>query len=77
MTDESIVGNVKLVEKSPDNLDVGEGTHILQGGKFRGVSVGRSETGFFPFSHRTRSNKSYDNPNDIPEEIIRFIRSTG
>ena len=77
MTDESIIGNVKLVEKDPNNLEVGEGTFPIQGGKFRGVSIGRSETGYFPFTHRTRSNKSYDDPQDIPEDVVRFVRSTG
>ena len=77
MTEESIIGGVKLVEKAPDNLDVGEGTYPLNGGKFRGVSIGRSDTGFFPFTHRTRSNKSYNTPQDIPEDVIRFVRSTG
>lgn len=78
MTEEkSLVGGVTFVEKSPDNLDVGEGTYPQQGGKFRGVSIGRSETGFFPFTHRTRSNKSYNNPNDIPDNVITFVRSTG
>jgi len=77
MTEESIVGNVKLTDKAPDNLDVGEGTLPLQGGRFRGVSVGRSDSGFFVFTHRTRSNKSYNNPNDIPDNVVTFVRSTG
>ena len=77
MTEESLVGGVKLVEKSPDNLDVGEGTYPQQGGKYRGESIGRSDSGFFPFTHRTRSNKSYDKPSDIPDNVITFVRSTG
>lgn len=78
MTDEkSLVGGVKLVEKAPDSLDVGEGTYPQQGGKFRGVSIGRSDSGFFPFTHRTRSNKSYDKPSDIPDNVLTFVRSTG
>ena len=61
MTDEAEVHGFKLVEKVPEELGVGEGTHPHQGGRFRGVSVGRSERGFFAFTHRARS-KTW-NPN--------------
>jgi hypothetical protein len=79
MTEEqkSLVGDVTLVEKAPHNLEVGEGTYPQQGGKFRGVSIGRSDSGYFPFTHRTRSNKSYNDPSDIPDNVITFVRSTG
>ena len=77
MTEKSLVGGVELVEKAPDNLDVGEGTSPHKGGKFRRGRIWRSKTGFFPFTHRTRSNKAYNTPNDIPDNVITFVRSTG
>lgn len=76
MTDRSVTGNVDLVEKAPENLEVGEGTYPALGGKFRGVSVGRNEYGFFAFTHRTNS-REFNTPSDIPEETVTFVRSTG
>jgi len=76
MTDTSLTGGVKLVEKAPENLEIGEGTFPAHGGKFRGVSVGRNDYGYFVFTHRTNS-KEYNSPADIPDETITFVRSTG
>ena len=76
MTEESLTGGVKLVEKAPEDLDIGEGTYPAHGGRFRGVSIGRNDYGYFAFTHRTNS-KEYDSPAKIPEETITFVRSTG
>ncbi len=73
---EMIVGDFILKLKSPEELDVGEGTYPAQGGKFRGVSVGRSDLGFCAFSHRTNS-RTYNSPADIPDDVVTFVRSTG
>ena len=77
MTEKSLVGDVDLVNKAPENLDIGEGTSPGMGGRFRGVSVGRNENGFFAFTHKTRTNKNYNSPSEIPDEAIHFVRSTG
>jgi hypothetical protein len=77
MTEKSLIGDVNLVDKAPENLDIGEGTNPSLGGRFRGVSVGRNEYGYFAFTHRTRTNKTYNSPADIPDNDIQFVRSTG
>jgi len=76
MSDEHSIHGFNLVEKVPEKLDVGEGTYPHQGGRFRGVSVGRSDLGYFAFTHRARS-RVWNSPKDIPEDAILFIRSTG
>jgi hypothetical protein len=76
MTDGAEVHGFELVEKVPEELEVGEGTHPHQGGRFRGVSIGRSDLGFFAFTHRARS-KTWNTPKEIPDDVVTFIRSTG
>ncbi len=77
MTDkEMIVGNYKLTEKAPEDLNIGEGTYPAGGGKFRGVSVGRTDLGYCAFTHRANS-RTYNSPADIPNDVVTFIRSTG
>jgi len=76
MVDKSLTGNVELVDKAPENLEIGEGTFPAGGGKFRGVSVGRNDYGYFAFTHRTNS-REFNTPADIPDETVTFVRSTG
>lgn len=76
MTEEVTIHGFKLVEKAPENLEIGEGTYPARGGKFRGVSVGRSKLGYCAFTHRADS-RTFNTPKDIPEETVTFIRSTG
>ena len=76
MTEDISIHGFKLVEKVPEELEVGEGTRPHQGGRFRGVSVGRSKLGYFAFTHRARS-KTWNEPKEIPDDVVTFIRSTG
>ncbi len=76
MPEKVIVGGVELREKNPHELEIGEGTMPIQGGRFRGVSVGRNDTGYFVFTHRAMS-REYDSPNNIPDNAVGFVRSTG
>jgi hypothetical protein len=76
MSEEISIHGVKLVEKGPDKIDVGEGTFPNGGGRFRGVSVGRTALGFFAFTHRAGS-RTYNAPEDIPDSVVEYIRSTG
>lgn len=45
-------------------------------GRFKGVSVGRDSQGIYIYTHRARS-KSYSKQTDIPDSVIRRIKSTG
>ena len=77
MAEETIVMGMKLMEnKAPEELEVGEGTYPPQGGRFRGVSIGRNKIGYFCFTHRATS-REYNSPKDIPDGTIEFIRTTG
>lgn len=42
----------------------------------KGCSLGADKNGFFVYTHRARS-KSYPTVEDIPQEAIKFIESTG
>ena len=77
MTEDITIHGFKLVkDKAPEELDIGEGTYPADGGKFRGVSVGRTELGYCAFTHRADS-RTFNSPADIPDETVTFIRSTG
>lgn len=67
---------VRLVDKDPNSLDIGEGTYPARGGRFKGVSVGRNKVGYFAFTHRANS-REYNSPADIPDDVITYIESTG
>lgn len=70
------IRGILLVDKNSSMLQVGEGTHPRQSGRFDGVSIGRDRRGYFVFTHRARS-KSYVSRGKIPNNIIRYIKSTG
>lgn len=76
MSEDIIVAGVSLTDKDPHDLEVGEGTYPAKGGRFRGVSVGRNDTGYFVFTHRAMS-REFDSPDKINDNAIEFIRSTG
>jgi hypothetical protein len=44
--------------------------------KMDGVSLGYDHNGFFVYTGRCKS-KSYKTVDDIPDESIKFVRSTG
>ena len=68
--------DIKIVDRDPESLEIGEGTRPIQGGRFRGTSIGRGELGYFCFLHRSTS-KYYNSPADINDVDISFIRGTG
>jgi len=70
------IGKYTLVDKKVEELGLNELTHPHQGGRFRGVSVGRDKNGYFVATHRARS-PSFPSPDKIPRSYIRFIESTG
>ncbi len=41
-----------------------------------GVGLLKDNDGWFIRTHRARS-KSYPDPDDIPDSVVKFIRSTG
>lgn len=70
---ESIVLEKKRKDKDvehglpkPDSLKV----------KMKGVSLGKDKQGYFVYTHRARCS-SYETPEDIPTDKIKFIDSTG
>lgn len=66
----------RRVNSRANDLSVGEVTTPRHSGRYRGVSVGRDEDGFFVMTHRARS-KSYESPGEIPDKELKWIRSTG
>jgi hypothetical protein len=44
--------------------------------RFKEVSLGKDKDGFYVFTHRARSN-SYESPDTIPLDRVKFIASTG
>lgn len=63
-------------DKRASRLDIDEVTSPRDSGRFRGVSIGRDENGFFVMTHRSRS-KSYEQLRQIPNSLIKRIASTG
>ena len=48
----------------------------IDGKSFDGVSLGADDDGFFVYTHRARC-KSYDSPEKIPNDKIKYIETTG
>lgn len=48
----------------------------IEGKSFNGVSLGADKNGFFVYTHRCRSH-SYETPEKIPNNKIKFVESTG
>jgi len=66
----------RMVHKRVTDLGVGEMTWCKHSGRYRGVSIGRDDDGYFACTHRARSS-SYPSPDRIPLSKIKWIRSTG
>lgn len=65
-----------IVNKTWNNLLVGEITPCRKSGRYRGTSIGRMKSGYFVCTHRARS-KTYLTPRKIPLKTIAWIKSTG
>jgi len=48
----------------------------IEGKSFDGVSLGADDDGFFAYTHRARCH-SYESPEKIPNDKIKFIETTG
>jgi hypothetical protein len=61
-----------MVRKSALQISEGEMTWCKHSGRYRGVSIGRDDDGYFVATHRARS-KSYPYPGAIPEKELAWI----
>ena len=70
------LGKYTIVKKGMGQLGLNEITTPRQSGRYRGTSIGKDGDGFFVTTHRART-KSYTILAKIPDNKIKFIRSTG
>ena len=64
------------VKKRSTALNLNEFTTPRTSGRYRGTSIGKDKNGFFVKTHRARS-KSYNSLKEIPDNDIKWIKSTG